>query len=40
MESGMARSSWATPDNGWVVAGAALAVARTRWPFRMAGTAI
>ena len=41
MESGMARSSWATPDNGWVVAGAALAVALvTAVPMLLLGTAL
>ena len=41
MESEMARSSWATPDNGWVVAGAALAVALvTAVPMLLLGTAL
>lgn len=41
MESGMARSSSATPDNGWVVAGAALAVALvTAVPMLLLGTAL
>lgn len=41
MKSGMAPSSWVTPDNGWVVAGAALAAALvTAVPLLLLGTAL